>query len=257
MVTDHRIRSAVFDKNLCLRLNLNMNFNPQVDYVKRMKPSICRNSLIGLKVYKISVIACPGASLLSKITYSHDAQIAGCYAFNATHDLGQCIYCKNQTYHDDLGGVGRTCPRKTSNQRTSCLTGGTIDTATSVSSFRTNKAYYYHSGISGTTPICGNSVIALKVYEILVIACLGGWRGHISNTKLCTRGYHMCNKNDRASLLSKITFSCGIQISGCYAFNAAYDFGLCIDCGNREHQDDLGGVGMTYPVLQSRTIFII
>ncbi|RDD36397.1 hypothetical protein TrispH2_011668 [Trichoplax sp. H2] len=96
-------------------------------------------------------------------------------------------------------------------------------------------------------PICGNSVIALKVYETLVIACPGGWRGHISNAKLCARGYHVCNKNDRASLLSKITFSRGIQIPGCYAFNAAHDFGRCIDCKNREHQDDLGGVGMTCP----------
>ena len=125
------------------------------------------------KVHKTDVIACPGGwfghisnsdlcgtgyhlctkddkdKYLSKINYDHASKICGCYAFNAAHDFGQCIDCENKLHHDDLGGIGTTCPRKTKRQRTSCINGGTIDAAPNVNSSNNNKGCRYHKGISG------------------------------------------------------------------------------------------------------------
>ncbi|RDD36246.1 hypothetical protein TrispH2_011679 [Trichoplax sp. H2] len=143
------------------------------DYVIQTDPRICKNSVLAFKVHGTSVIACPGGwsghisnsrlcgrgyhlcnkndkgPKLSKISYSHGIKIPGCYAFNAAHDFGQCIDCENKRHHDDLGGVGVTCPRKTTSQSTSCLTGGTIDAAPNVNSSNNNKGCRYHPGISG------------------------------------------------------------------------------------------------------------
>ncbi|RDD36396.1 hypothetical protein TrispH2_011667, partial [Trichoplax sp. H2] len=92
----------------------------------------------------------------------------------------------------------------------------------------------------------------IKVYHSSVIGCPGSWTGHIRNADLCGRGYHLCNKSDRKSLLSKITYKDAIKIPGCYAFNAAHDFYKCIDCENRTAHDDLAGVGRACPIKVER-----
>lgn len=105
---------------------------------------------------------------------------------------------------------------------------------------------------NGTDKFCRNGLPTIKIYNLEIVACSGRWNGHISSSNLCGKDYHLCNKDDKP-LLSNIHYNSAIKISGCYAFNAAQDHGRCINCENRQHQDDMGGIGKACPLRYSES----
>lgn len=82
-----------------------------------------------------------------------------------------------------------------------------------------------------------------------IAACAGVFSGHIGDTSansLCATGWHVCSPPDvphDAAIVSSVTFEQAKSFSGCFAFNAAHDFGKCIPCTGGWGEDDMGGAG--------------
>jgi cysteine-rich repeat protein len=77
-----------------------------------------------------------------------------------------------------------------------------------------------------------------------IAACSGPWQGHIASLSpaaLCGAEFHVCNSSDVA-LLKTIKQKDAFQ-TGCWAVNAANDFGGCGPCSNGPNSNDMAGVG--------------
>eukprot|EP00118_Oscarella_pearsei_P025592 m.308428 g.308428 ORF g.308428 m.308428 type:complete len:337 (+) comp43981_c0_seq1:546-1556(+) len=87
-----------------------------------------------------------------------------------------------------------------------------------------------------------------------VQACAGRWSGDISgaSSQLCAKGWHVCSPAtdggsvDDRLLLKTITFTEAQKPSGCFAYNAANDFGQCrhLNCDENSF-NDMGSIGST------------
>ena len=77
-----------------------------------------------------------------------------------------------------------------------------------------------------------------------VALCSGGWTGHIGSSNpsgLCGDNWHVCNGADH-NLLLTIAPADAFQ-PGCWALNAANDFGQCSACQNGPDSNDMSGLG--------------
>jgi len=82
-------------------------------------------------------------------------------------------------------------------------------------------------------------------YNISVCAgYFAGYVGGVQATAICADNWHVCNTLDIASIIS-VNYNTGIRApgTGCYAYNAANDFGLCRYCTGNIHEDDMAGFG--------------
>ena len=62
-------------------------------------------------------------------------------------------------------------------------------------------------------------------------ACAGRWQGHVKfASELCAPGWDVCNWKTDGHVLSKISYTVGLSVEGCYAYNAAQDGGRCREC---------------------------
>ncbi|XP_072042354.1 uncharacterized protein [Amphiura filiformis] len=76
-----------------------------------------------------------------------------------------------------------------------------------------------------------------------VAACEGAWKGHVRKGKtLCAEGWRVCNQDD-TSLLRRISWETANGINGCFAYNAANNFGKCTSCEDDNEQSNMGGLG--------------
>ncbi|XP_033633460.1 uncharacterized protein LOC117295006 [Asterias rubens] len=76
-----------------------------------------------------------------------------------------------------------------------------------------------------------------------VAACAGSWKGHVRKGKiLCAPGWHVCDHND-ASLLKVVNWVDANEMNGCYAFNAANNYGTCSSCSGKKNQNNMAGIG--------------
>lgn len=93
-----------------------------------------------------------------------------------------------------------------------------------------------------------------------IAACGGRWTGDIGSESadaLCGVGWKVCspaeNAIDRATV-GAITYTQAQSFGGCYALNAAHDFGLCLPCDPSDgDRDDLAGMGTSCPDQYSAT----
>ncbi|XP_071949283.1 uncharacterized protein [Antedon mediterranea] len=76
-----------------------------------------------------------------------------------------------------------------------------------------------------------------------IVACHGAWKGHVKHGKvLCAQGWSVCNHNDQ-KYLGLISWQDANSMNGCYAYNAANNFGRCRKCSGKNHEDNMGGIG--------------
>ncbi|XP_033126450.1 neurogenic locus notch homolog protein 1-like isoform X2 [Anneissia japonica] len=76
-----------------------------------------------------------------------------------------------------------------------------------------------------------------------IVACHGAWKGHVKHGKvLCAQGWSVCNHNDQ-KYLNLISWEDANSMNGCYAYNAANNFGRCRKCSGKNHEDNMGGIG--------------
>lgn len=83
-----------------------------------------------------------------------------------------------------------------------------------------------------------------------IAGCGGTWEGQIGSAAadaLCAPNWHVCAPPERAAdaaQVGAITYAEATSFGGCFAFNAAHDYGLCRACDPQiGDQNDLAGVG--------------
>lgn len=93
-----------------------------------------------------------------------------------------------------------------------------------------------------------------------IAGCEGVWEGRVSSpsaNSLCSSGWHVCSPAQNladAPLVKAISYAEATGFGGCFAFNAAHDFGLCLPCNPEDgDQNDLAGMGTECPDLYSST----
>ncbi|CAL1527352.1 unnamed protein product [Lymnaea stagnalis] len=79
--------------------------------------------------------------ILRNITWQQAQGVRGCMAINAAQDGGRCRECRGDLEHDDMAGVGQSCPYQAVGQR-SCISGGRIDSSCCVDSHFFNACHF-------------------------------------------------------------------------------------------------------------------